>query len=327
MRAACPVSTIAPARARTLALLFACAALGLGGCASTKVASDGAQPAEGAATEPATRKRNPDPWEPFNRGVFRFNDAIDRNALRPVASAYAEYTPGWMQTGVNNFFTNLFYPTTILHQFLQGKFKQGSQDIGRFVINTTLGWGGVLDVASGAHLPIHDEDSGQTLGWWGVPPGPYLVLPLIGPSTVRDTPARVADDFTQPFRWYDSQAERWLSLTINIISKRAAVLPYDRLVNEAYDPYVFIRDAWLQRREYAVRDGNVRRGATQSPDESNWAEEALREDESGWAEEALREDEAAAEAATPGAADPAAPEAARPDPGGDEATGDRAEPR
>jgi phospholipid-binding lipoprotein MlaA len=328
MRADSLDSTAAPARTRALALLFACVTLALGGCASTKAATDGAQPAEGSAAEPVARKRNPDPWEPFNRGVFRFNDAIDRHALRPVASAYAEYTPRWMQTGVTNFFTNLFYPTTILHQFLQGKFKQGSQDVGRFVINTTLGWGGVLDVASGAHLPIHDEDSGQTLGWWGVPSGPYLVLPLIGPSTVRDTPARIADDFTQPFRWYNADAERWLSLTLNIVSKRASVLPYDRLVQESYDPYVFIRDAWLQRREYAVRDGNVRRGATPSQDDANWAEEALREDESGWAEEALREDEAAAvEPAVPGAADTTAPEAAQSSPGDNETAGDGTEPR
>jgi phospholipid-binding lipoprotein MlaA len=282
MRADLTTPDLAPACARALALLLACVAPALGGCASTRGAE--ASDAQAATAEPAARKRNPDPWEPFNRGVFRFNDAIDRNALRPVASAYAEYTPRWMQTGVDNFFTNLFYPTTILHQFLQGKFRQGSQDIGRFVINTTLGWGGLLDVASGAHLPIHNEDSGQTLGWWGVPPGPFLVLPLIGPSTVRDTPARVADDFTQPFRWYNSDSERWFSLAINIVSKRAAVLPYDRLVTEAYDPYVFIRDAWLQRREYEVRDGNVRRGSTDPQDDAGWAEEALREDEAALAE-------------------------------------------
>jgi len=247
-------------------------ALALAGCAST-----------GAASSAEPRPKNPDPFEDFNRGVHKFNDVIDRNALRPVAVAYHDHTPQWLQTGVGNFFQNLFYPTTIANQFLQGKFKQGSQDVARFVINTTLGWGGVLDVASGARLPVHDEDSGQTLGWWGVPPGPYLVIPLLGPATVRDAPARFADTYVQPFRWYDSDNERWFSLALSLVDKRASLLQFDRLIDEAYDPYVFIRDAFLARREYAVHDGNPPRNA--GDDDSDWAEEALREDEAAAAEE------------------------------------------
>jgi phospholipid-binding lipoprotein MlaA len=240
----------------------------------------GSEPVATADAEaPAARVRNPDPWESFNRPVFGVNDRIDRYALRPVAVAYAEYTPRWMQTGVTNFFTNLFYPTTIVHQFLQGKFRQGSQDIARFVINSTLGWGGVLDVASGAHLPLHEEDLGQTLGWWGVPPGPFLMLPLLGPATLRDTPSVVADEYTRPLRWYDSGNERWFSLGLSLVSRRASLLPYDRLVREAYDPYVFVRDAFLQRREYQVRDGNVPGSGADADDDASWAEEALREDE------------------------------------------------
>ena len=251
-----------------LVLLFTAA---LGGCATT--------PAGNAEGETPPREKNRDPIEGFNRGVYRFNDALDRHALRPVALAYRDHTPSWMQKGIGNFFTNLFYPTTIANQFLQGKFKEGGQDVARFVINTTLGWGGLLDVASGARLPVHDEDSGQTLGRWGVPPGPYLMLPLLGPATLRDAPARVADDFVQPFRWYDAGNERWFSLALSLVDKRAGLLQVDRLVNEAYDPYAFVRDAYMQRRQYAVYDGNP-------------PEEAL-EDEDDWAEEALREDEAA----------------------------------
>jgi phospholipid-binding lipoprotein MlaA len=237
--------------------------------------------------ETAAREKNRDPIEGFNRGVYKFNDALDRHALRPVAVAYRDHTPAWFQTGVGNFFTNLFYPTTIANQLLQGKFKETGQDLARFVINTTLGWGGVLDVASGAKLPVHDEDSGQTLGRWGVPPGPYLMLPFLGPATLRDAPARIADDFTQPFRWYNADNERWISLGISLIDKRADLLPLDRVVNEAYDPYAFIRDAYLQRRQYAVYDGNPPEGQLQ--DDSDWAEEALREDEAAAAEEESKE--------------------------------------
>jgi phospholipid-binding lipoprotein MlaA len=260
-------------------LLIALLALALGGCASTA-----SRTGAGPENEVEARVKNPDPIEKFNRGVYKFNDVLDRHALRPVAVAYRDHTPPWLQKGVGNFFTNLFYPTTIANQLLQGKFKQGGQDVARFVINTTLGWGGIFDVASGAQLPVHDEDSGQTLGRWGVPPGPYLMLPFLGPATLRDAPARVADDFLQPFRWYDAGNERWVSLGVYLVDKRASLLPLDRLVNEAYDPYAFVRDAYLQRRQYAVYDGDV-------------PEEQL-EDDSDWAEEALREDEAAAEEET-----------------------------
>lgn len=251
-----------------LAVVLATAALG--GCATTKTSA-------GADDDAAPREKNRDPIEGFNRGVFKFNDALDRHALRPVAVAYRDHTPSWLQKGVGNFFTNLFYPSTIANQILQGKFKEGGQDVARFLINTTLGWGGIFDVATGAKLPMHDEDSGQTLGRWGVPPGPYLMLPLLGPATLRDAPARYADDFAQPFRWYDAGNERWFSLALYLVDKRAGLLQLDRLVNEAYDPYAFVRDAYLQRRQYAVYDGNPPEETLE--DDDDWAEEALREDE------------------------------------------------
>jgi phospholipid-binding lipoprotein MlaA len=246
-------------------------ALTLGGCATTRATGDDAG---------TPRVRNPDPWEGMNRGIFAFNNTLDRYALRPVAVVYRDYTPKLVQTGVGNFFENLGYPTTILHQFLQGKPKQGTQDIGRFLLNTTLGWGGVIDVASGGtNLPKHNEDSGQTLGRWGVPPGPFLMLPFLGPATVRDAPARIADDFSQPFRWYDSGAERWFSLGLSLVHTRAELLPLDKVLAETYDPYAFVRNAFLQRRRYAVYDGNP-------PDEP------MTEEEASWAEEVLEEDAA-----------------------------------
>ncbi|MCE3286165.1 MAG: hypothetical protein K0R70_2421, partial [Steroidobacteraceae bacterium] len=188
-------------------LLIALLAIALGGCATTAGRTS-------VESEAETRPKNRDPIEKLNRGVYKFNDVLDRHALRPVAVAYRDHTPRWLQKGVGNFFTNLFYPTTIANQFLQGKFKEGGQDVARFVLNTTLGWGGIFDVATGARLPVHDEDSGQTLGRWGVPAGPYLMLPFLGPATLRDAPARIADDFTQPFRWYDAGNERWFSLAL-----------------------------------------------------------------------------------------------------------------
>jgi phospholipid-binding lipoprotein MlaA len=231
----------------------------------------------GCATTGTTAPKNRDPIEGFNRGVYKFNDTLDRYALKPVAKAYRNHVPKPVQTGVGNFFTNLSYPATVVNQFLQGKFKEGGQDALRLVINTTLGWGGIFDVASGARLPIHDEDSGQTLGRWGVPPGPYLVLPFLGPATLRDAPARIADDFYQPFRWYDSSNERWISLGLDFVQRRAGLLPLDRVLSEAYDPYAFVRDAYLQRRAYAVYDGDPPADQVEG-DDADWAEEALRED-------------------------------------------------
>ena len=228
----------APAAGRGLPALIACGALMLAGCAST------------AERHPA------DPWEPFNRGVYRFNDALDRGVLRPTAKAYKKGTPGWFQTGVGNFFQNLEGPSTIVNQLLQGKFREAGQDTGRLLLNLTFGLGGVIDVATMNEMPLHDEDFGQTLGWWGAPPGPFLMLPFLGPSTVRDAPSVVAERYFQPFYWYDYGNERWVALALSFIDRRARLLPFDDVLAETYDPYAFIRDAYLQRRQYLVFDGN-----------------------------------------------------------------------
>jgi len=228
---------IIPVPSRLLPVALAACVL-LGGCASTehRVASD--------------------PLEPMNRGIFKFNDGLDRAALKPAAKAYVKITPNWLRTGVGNFFTNLSGPTTIVNQVLQGKIVAAGQDTLRLLINTTLGWGGVLDVASGARLPMHEEDLGQTLGRWGVPPGPYLMLPLVGPATLRDAPARIADEFSRPLHWYNRDNLRWSSLALSLLDTRARLLPLDKTLEETYDRYAFLRDAYLQRRQYQVYDGN-----------------------------------------------------------------------
>ena len=131
--------------------------------------------------------------------------------------------------------------------------------------------------SGGTNLPKHNEDSGQTLGWWGVPPGPFLVLPFLGPATVRDAPARIADDFSQPFRWYNAGSERWISLGLSFLDRRVQYLPLDETLARTYDPYVFVRDAYLQRRLYLVFDGNPPQG--RQAGEEDWEAEALRESE------------------------------------------------
>ncbi len=197
-----------------------------------------------------------DPLQAVNRGIYQFNNSIDRAALKPTAVAYRDHTPSWFRTGVGNFFQNLSTPGSAVNNLLQGKPVAAAQDTLRFVINTTLGWGGVLDVASGAGLPVHDEDLGQTLGKWGVPAGPYLMVPLLGPSTARDLPTRVATTVLQPLFWFDTGNARWGSLTLSIVDTRASLLPLDETLDGVYDKYGFIRNAYLQRRQFQVYDGN-----------------------------------------------------------------------
>ncbi|MFO1407304.1 MAG: VacJ family lipoprotein [Steroidobacteraceae bacterium] len=197
-----------------------------------------------------------DPWQPMNRGVYSFNVAVDKATLKPAAKVYRDQVPKLVRTGVGNFFTNLSVPATALNDLLQGKPVAASQDLLRFVINTTLGWGGIFDIATPSGVPIHQEDLGQTLGKWGVPAGPYVMVPLLGPSTVRDLPSAVVDRLLEPLYWFNPGNARWISLGLSAVDTRANLLPLDKSLAKTYDPYAFVRNAYLQRREFLIYDGN-----------------------------------------------------------------------
>ena len=200
-----------------------------------------------------------DPWEGLNRKTFAFNDTLDRAVMKPIAQGYQKVTPPFAQEGVNNFYSNLEDVGTSLNNLLQGKVKAGAGDAARFVVNTVIGVFGLWDVASPMGLEKHEEDFGQTLGWYGVPPGPYFVIPLLGPSTARDAPARAVD----PAWFYnDYLPDRvyWGWWGLDKVRTRANLLKSEKVLDEAaLDRYTFLRDAWLQRRRSQVFDGNAPR--------------------------------------------------------------------
>lgn len=211
----------------------------------------------GCASLPPGAKPNPeDPYERFNRAMYIFNDSLDRAVLKPVATGYHNYVPSPIRSGIGNFFTNLGTPIDILNNLLQGKLLNALSDTGRLVINTTIGIGGLFDPASAIGLVEHDEDFGQTLAVWGVPSGPYLVLPFFGPSGIRDGVGDLVDTYADPLYYYDENPEQYYLYALHYIDLRASLLQADDLLQDAFDPYAFIRDAYLQRREYVIYDGN-----------------------------------------------------------------------
>ncbi|MBC3910069.1 VacJ family lipoprotein [Undibacterium sp. NL8W] len=194
--------------------------------------------------------KNPrDPLEGFNRAMFSFNDTVDTAVVKPVAEAYRAATPGFVQTGIGNFFSNIGDVWNAVNNLLQGRVNDGATDVMRFAINTTLGIGGLIDIGSAAGMPKHNEDFGQTMGRWGVRSGPYLVLPVFGPSTVRDALAMPVD--MRGDLWYYKRPMyiKNIGSVVRLVDKRASVLDAGSLLEEAaLDKYVFFRDAYLQRR-------------------------------------------------------------------------------
>jgi len=204
-------------------------------------------------TLPPNAKRSPqDPWESWNRGVYKFNDALDRAVAKPVARSYVRVVPQTIRTGVSNFFSNLRMPTVMINDALEGKFVAAANDLGRFLLNTTVGVGGLLDPATSAGLDKNNADFGLTLGHWGVHPGPFVELPILGPSDVRDTTGRVADIYTNPQHYVKNDWIKYGLYLPDFIDQRASLLPLDETLKNTYDPYAFIRDAYLARRAYLI---------------------------------------------------------------------------
>jgi len=199
-------------------------------------------------------KSDNDPLEGFNRAVFAFNEQADRFVLKPIAQGYRFVTPDPIERGVGRIFSNLGEILNVANSLLQGKMSQAANDSGRFLVNTTIGLGGIFDVADDFGLKQYDdEDFGQTLGAWGVGSGPYLVLPLFGPSSLRDAPARLVDGYANPINTVDHVPTRNTIYGVQVVSTRAALLDTEKLISG--DKYTFIRDVYLQRRDYLVSDG------------------------------------------------------------------------
>lgn len=206
----------------------------------------------------APQKPDPrDPLERFNRSMFAINDTLDRAVARPVAKAYVKVTPRFVRTGIGNVFNNLNTLGTAVNDALQGKMRQAGRDSARFLMNSTLGLGGLFDPASAAGLELNDEDFGQTFGKWGMKPGPYLMLPLLGPSTFRDSFGKLADQFTYPLYYLEDDSTRFIIRGVSLLDMRAGLLDLDEQIDRSYDRYAFVRNAWLQRREFQVTDGDI----------------------------------------------------------------------
>ena len=254
------------------------AATSAAGDAATSAASDAATSAAGSALKAAgvptdlsvdnvtggvklshlTTYDPKDPLQAYNRVMFAFNERADQYALKPVAKAYRFITPKPVQFVVGNFFSNLGDLWTGFNNLLQGKGKAAASDTARFFVNSTLGFLGFADVATELGLEKHNEDFGQTLGWWGVPSGPYFVIPLLGPSTIRDAASRPVDTYGQPYMWQDGHdALKWSLWTVDKVHTRASLLDAENALNDAaLDKYTLMRDGWLARRRNQVYDGD-----------------------------------------------------------------------
>ncbi len=223
-------------RLRGVVLCGAVSLLLLGGCASTG---------------------NPrDPLEPINRGIYTFNDGVDHLLIKPAAEFYRFAVPQFMRAGVNNFFSNINDVIVALNSLLQGKVTQAGSDVARLIVNTTVGVLGLFDAATEIGLEKHNEDFGQTLGYWGIGDGPYLVLPLIGPSSARDAVGWVGDFYAWPITYLEPDRDRKFLIAVRFVTARADLLEASRILETAaLDPYEFVRDAYLQRRRNLVYDG------------------------------------------------------------------------
>ncbi|MCK9799501.1 hypothetical protein BK634_12510 [Pseudomonas chlororaphis] len=203
----------------------------------------------------AVQAAEDDPWESINRPIFTFNDTVDTYALKPLAQGYQAVTPQFLEDGIHNMFRNIGDVGNLANDLLQAKPRAAGVDTARLLMNTTLGLAGFFDVGTKMGLQRNDEDFGQTLGYWGVGSGPYVMLPLLGPSTLRDAPSKYVDSYTEPYRYMHDVPARNTTMGVDIIDTRASLLSAEKLING--DKYTFIRNAYLQNREFKVKDGKV----------------------------------------------------------------------
>ena len=219
-----------------------------------------------ASAPPDYVTQTKDPWEKMNRAIYGFNDTLDKAVVRPVATTYTRAMPEPARNRFHDFLSNIYEPVTVFNDLLQGKAKQTLQDTGRFLVNTTIGLFGFFDVAKHMGLPHHSEDFGETLAHWGVPSGPYLVLPVLGPSTVRDAGGRVVDIYPNPP--LNDMPTRYKNGTVVMdgLDTRVGLMQVNASIDSAYDPYTFVRDAYLQNRRYNIYDGNPPVQAQDYPD-------------------------------------------------------------
>jgi phospholipid-binding lipoprotein MlaA len=251
----------------------------------------------GCATLPPGTTRSPrDPWERMNRATYKMNDALDKAVLRPVARGYQRAVPRFMQTGFRNFMGNLGYPVVMVNDLLQGELRAFGNDTARLLLNSIWGLGGLFDPATTAGLDKNYRDFGQTLGKWGLKTGPYFVIPILGPSDVRDGFGRLVDEYSDPRHYIRNRWLNWGLWTVEKIDNRALLLSADQALDTSYDPYAFMRNVYLQNRDYLVNGG---RSVQQDEEEDRLYNEALKDmDES--------------QPAKPPAQQPAAPQGEKP---------------
>jgi phospholipid-binding lipoprotein MlaA len=203
----------------------------------------------------AASAESADPWEKLNRKTFAVNDFFDRILIKPIATGYTKVVPRFARRGVHNALANFGTPIVALNQLLQGKGKAALSDTGRFAVNTTLGLGGLFDPATNMGMVAHNEDFGQTLQTWGLAPGPHVVLPLRGSTTVTDAFGSLVGTFTNPALLFQDTQTRVIITGVSLLDLRAELLSAETLVSG--DRYLFLRDALLQRRQFLVNDGKV----------------------------------------------------------------------
>jgi len=242
-------------------VIAALVCLQLGACTTQPTAADGSKPERSPA----------DPWEPVNRPIHTFNAAVDGVSLRLLAKGYQKVIPSFVRRGIGNFSANLRSPLNIINHFLQGKPGDGFGQTVRFLFNSTIGLVGLIDVAADSGLEQKNEDFGQTLAVWGVPDGPFVIIPFFGPRTLRDATMIPLNFLADPLLHYDDASLRDKIYLIRLIDVRARLLPASAQIRAAYDPYIALREAYLQHRRYVIYDGDP-------PEDDDFYDEFLEEE-------------------------------------------------